>query len=131
MIKLTKKRSTQIRHEKMETMHFLCIISFAVIIQVLSNEAISSNRSEKVPPPLHHSFRKTIPGKENDDDPIDGTQFQMKISATARHHRVRRMLGTKMKCFPVLRPLCHVFYGGNTTKKFCIVVKIRRCYAVD
>ena len=46
-------------------------------------------------------------------------------------HRVRRMVGRRTKCLFEPKKFCSNFTHGSITKKFCLVVRIKRCTALD
>ena len=46
-------------------------------------------------------------------------------------YRVRRMLGSKIVCFPEIKKFCRFFSYGETTKQYCLFVKVQRCTALD
>ena len=67
--------------------------------------------------------------KELNDEHPDG--LYSKNLSLRSHRRVRRMLGRKTKCFPKLVKFCHRFTYGATTKKFCLMVNVKKCTALD
>ena len=59
------------------------------------------------------------------------TNKYIRSFSVKRHHRVRRMLGTATKCVPKLKEFCRVFTYGKLKKKFCFVVRVKDCTALD
>ena len=54
----------------------------------------------------------------------------LKGSGLAKH-RVRRLVGGKTKCLFEPKKFCSKFTHGSITKKFCLVVRVKRCTALD
>ena len=50
---------------------------------------------------------------------------------TFKHHRVRRIVGRRTECVPDFRRFCKKFTHGKITKRFCLVVNVNRCTALD
>ena len=48
-----------------------------------------------------------------------------------QHRRVRRMLGRATQCIDELKKFCQNFTHGGISKKFCLVVPVKRCTALD
>ena len=46
-------------------------------------------------------------------------------------HRVRRMVGRRTKCLFEPKKFCTKFTHGLITKKFCLIVRIKHCSALD
>ena len=55
----------------------------------------------------------------------------LKSFRTNRHHRVRRMLGSVTKCLPQLKKFSHVFTHGKLRKRFCFMIPVKYCAALD
>ena len=50
---------------------------------------------------------------------------------TTFHHRVRRVVGSKMRCVVKGKKVCKKFRNGKIAKTFCTLLRVKRCTALD
>ena len=120
----------------------LTSIILIVLVLLDSSEAKGYQTRKQITFPMSNEEIKSstsrLTGLQLADQPLNesaGTHLNLaghplKGSGLTKH-RVRRLVGRRTKCSFEPNKFCSKFTHGPITKKFCLVVRIKRCTALD